>query len=458
MHLPKNLLRRVSVFGAAFIIGLILMVPSYFAVLWYTSPREDVQPSSWEQFAVAASGVRVPPTYVYEEQGIIQYKYNTQWYSFAKENHNASGYRPVYVNDLRAKMSRAAVVLLAAAGPVFAASVNPQMGSLKSSKVRRSLVAQGPSPVKPAGKLLPQQFCRRPAERPAAAPGEGAGEGTAAKGSPQAIYKVSSDAAFTGPAGYIEPKKNVDFIAQCLQHPELLDQTGAKIPSGIMLYGPPGADSTIRSLFNASSIHAVMCGRRTILPEDIHAARSQDLSRRHVRRAAKSLDREIAAYHEAGHTVILKLLCHESVPKVSIAGTSSKTHGPTIRAGQDTGREPLRIHKLRSRIIAAYGGRAAEEMVFGEAATASKQDVLDASRWIREYLSCSSSGSLLNEKAFAGIPYSEARLNEARDLSLQLYNEAMVFLSKYCAALERVASALMVQETLLEKELDLLLY
>ena len=105
-----------------------------------------------------------------------------------------------------------------------------------------------------------------------------------------------------------------------------------------------------------------------------------------------------------------------------------------------------------------YGGRAAEELVFGKESitTGASQDLKDASRYIRSYLEAGAGSTLLNESSFAGQRIAPDT-KEAKELSLRLYDEARKVLSEHRDILDRVANALMEKETLMEEELEQLL-
>lgn len=253
-------------------------------------------------------------------------------------------------------------------------------------------------------------------------------------------------------AGYAETKKNMEFIVNCLQKPELLRQVGAKIPAGILLYGPPGTgrtlmakaiagsagvnfysanasefvqlwvgqgainvralyqaarenapsivfideldaiggtrtsgqnqeyrqtlnalltemdgigkdsgvltiaatrlaivklyadkrsmspnisleklaretvgmpDSAIATMFNEASIRAVMADQGVMIKEDLDGALTQMMTNGESAKATNQEDLKIAAYHEAGHAVIMRLLAKDPVQKVSIKYTDT---------------------------------------------------------------------------------------------------------------------------------------
>ena len=215
------------------------------------------------------------------------------------------------------------------------------------------------------------------------------------------------------------------------------------------------AGAGIHTVFNEAALHAVMCGRGIILPEDIDSALTQIQTNGVENRSSNEEDRRNSAYHEAGHAVILRLLAGITVPKVSIIGNTSGSAGLTFfTEGEDT---QFTAKYLRNRIVAIYGGRAAEELVFGkdQVTAGAKNDLQVATKWIKEYLQGGLGDSLLDSEVFASMRGCEAE--EARNLSRGLYREAMEFLSQHREQLDRVAAALLEKDTLLENELNSLL-
>lgn len=216
--------------------------------------------------------------------------------------------------------------------------------------------------------------------------------------------------------------------------------------------------SEINTLFNEASLRAVQNNRGIVLAEDVDEALTQMLTNGESLKATNKKDLEIAAYHEAGHTVILKLLAHRSVPKVTIIGSTAGYVGLT-RQSEEEERKLMPVQQIRALIVAAYGGRAAEELIFGRDAvtTGARQDIQHASSLIREYLQHGAGSTLLDMEAFSGRQGVLDNAAEAKALSSELYAQAVSFLTEHRGALERVAMALLEKDTLMEDELSQLL-
>lgn len=218
--------------------------------------------------------------------------------------------------------------------------------------------------------------------------------------------------------------------------------------------------SAIATVFNEASLRAVMADRGIITAEDIDGALTQILTNGENSKNKNRKDLEIVAYHEAGHAIIVRKLCNEVVPKVTVMGNTTGMAGLTF-ISNDEERLMTSMQQIRNKIIAAYGGRAAEEIVFGKenVSTGAQQDIQVASQYIRSYMQFGgTNGSLLDEAAFSGQKGASAReISEAHELSKELYQEAVQFLTDNKDTLERVAQALLERETLFEDDLNELL-
>lgn len=216
--------------------------------------------------------------------------------------------------------------------------------------------------------------------------------------------------------------------------------------------------SWIATLFNEASIRAVMANRGIILQEDMDSAMMQMITDGEEAKTINQKDRQIAAYHEAGHAIILRLLAKEKVPKVTIVGSSSGSLGITLHSDEE-GRQTPSLSKIRKLIVAVYGGRAAEELVFGkeEITTGAKGDISTASEWIREYMKYGAGETLLDLEAFTGQFGNYDQVREAKELSMECYQEALSFLGSHRDTLEKVAQALLDKDSLTEEDLEKLL-
>jgi len=179
-------------------------------------------------------------------------------------------------------------------------------------------------------------------------------------------------------------------------------------------------------------------------------------------------ERQLTAYHEAGHAVVARFLeRHDPVHKITIVGRG--------RAGGYTRFLPAedRNYQTRSQfeasIASALGGHAAETLVFGEMSTGASNDLEHATalaqRMVTEYgmsarLGAMTLGSTEERAGYRGgaRSYSEhtAQLvdREVRRLVDEAYARARQVIVEQRAALDRLAHALLKWETLQGAELE----
>ena len=94
-------------------------------------------------------------------------------------------------------------------------------------------------------------------------------------------------------------------------------------------------------------------------------------------------EKKVVAYHEIGHALVAARQSHSApVQKITIIPRTSGALGYTMQV--DTGDKYLLTKKELENKIATYtGGRAAEELVFGEITTGASNDIEQATKLAR---------------------------------------------------------------------------
>jgi cell division protease FtsH len=149
--------------------------------------------------------------------------------------------------------------------------------------------------------------------------------------------------------------------------------------------GFSGAD--LANLLNEAAILAARRNKKSIgLPELEEAVDRVMAGPARTSRVVAPRDREIVAYHEAGHAVVAKYLRNlDPLHKVTIV--------PRGMAGGYTRLLPVEDRYYHSRteleetIAFTLGGRAAEEIVFAEISTGASNDIQEATRLARYMVS-----------------------------------------------------------------------
>ena len=230
-----------------------------------------------------------------------------------------------------------------------------------------------------------------------------------------------------------------------------------------------GAD--IENLVNEAAILAARRNRRSItmadLQESIERIGMGGPERRSRLLAPK--EREITAYHEAGHAIVVHLAKHaDPLRKVTIVPRGDAL-GLTLYVPEADRHLYPRSYFL-DRIAVALGGRVAEELVFGDITNGAGSDIQKVTQMARSMVTrfgmSDKMGPLQfgrqNENVFLGREISEQRDyseevaeqvdEEVRRIVHEAYERVREMLSAHRAQLEAVAQALLERETLLAEE------
>ncbi|MBZ9636568.1 ATP-dependent metallopeptidase FtsH/Yme1/Tma family protein [Clostridium sp. FP1] len=173
----------------------------------------------------------------------------------------------------------------------------------------------------------------------------------------------------------------------------------------------------------------------------------------------KAEDRKITAFHEAGHALIsLKMLPKDKVSKVTIIPTTKGAGGYTLSIPEDK----LYQNKehLKKRIMVLLGGRAAEEIIFGQdsVTTGACNDLQRSTQlvtnMVTEYGMGEALGLLTMDKlSDSGLTNQEAVFSECKNLISELYEEVKNILRDGKESLEAVTDLLIQNETIYYEDL-----
>ncbi len=178
-------------------------------------------------------------------------------------------------------------------------------------------------------------------------------------------------------------------------------------------------------------------------------------------------EKDIVAYHESGHAIVTAALDETStdeVHKVSIVSRGIGALGYTLQVPLED-RYLMTKTELYTKICGLLGGRAAEEIIFGDISTGASNDlqrVTDLARRIVINFGMSErlgnvnygegGGSFLGESGFRGRSYSEETAvgidQEVHGLIAHLYQETLRILRENRSILEEMADYLKEEEVL----------
>jgi len=230
-----------------------------------------------------------------------------------------------------------------------------------------------------------------------------------------------------------------------------------------MTPGMVGAD--LANLVNEAAILAVRRKKRQVDMSDFEEAVERVMAGLEKKnRLINKSEREIVAYHELGHaTVALSLPGTDPVQKISIIPRGIAALGYTMQVPTED-RFLMKRTELLNKIAVLLGGRAAEEIVFGDISTGAHNDLSKASdiarSMVKEYGMSAKVGQvylagekrpLYLETGFRGQEeYSEATAQlidaEVREIVEQQYLKALEILKKWRPVLDRAAKLLLEKE------------
>lgn len=165
-------------------------------------------------------------------------------------------------------------------------------------------------------------------------------------------------------------------------------------------------------------------------------------------------EKEIVAFHEAGHALVCKILGIDIVQKISIV-PRGKALGYVLKFPEEE-RYLLSKTQLLHRIAGLLAGRAAEEFVFKEITTGAKDD-LDKSTNIAREIVCSYGMSTLGTMA---LDENYMRYNsdvirlEIKKITDEAYVEALRLIRENRSILYAIAELLLKKEVVDSDELD----
>ena len=225
------------------------------------------------------------------------------------------------------------------------------------------------------------------------------------------------------------------------------------------------AGAGLESLLNEATLLAVNNGKQFVSQAEIDRAffkvvMEGDIRDGQDKRGSKEL--ELVAWHEAGHTLITKLLTNDEVTKVTILSSTSGAGGVTFHNPKEG--EFYSKQDLKNRIAICYGGRAAEEILFGNhehVTVGASSDIQSASKAIKDYIMKYGMSDKFGMLDISAFDYQSMSNDDIIDEAAQLANEVYAYTLKTLEdnkdALERVAKALLEKETLLDDEVNRLI-
>jgi cell division protease FtsH len=241
--------------------------------------------------------------------------------------------------------------------------------------------------------------------------------------------------------------------------------------------GTPGmAGADLANLVNEAALLAVRRGHDRIFMIDFEDAKDKVmLGAERKSLVMKEDERRLTAYHEAGHTICgMKTPGNDPLHKVTIV-PRGRALGIAFVLPEDD-RVSITRMQLEANLVRMYGGRAAEELVFGRdhVTTGAASDIQQATGLARRYVTqwglSDAIGPILvgdnEQELFLGREIQHRREvsertaqivdTEVKRIIEQAYERAKLVLQENMELLHTVAKALLDRETLTRDDVDIL--
>ena len=149
-----------------------------------------------------------------------------------------------------------------------------------------------------------------------------------------------------------------------------------------MASGASGAE--LANIINEAALRAVRNNRTVVNESDLEESIETVIAGYQKKNAVLSdSEKKVVAYHEIGHALVAAMQSHSApVQKITIIPRTSGALGYTMQFDQGD-KYLLTKQELENKIATFTGGRAAEELVFGEITTGASNDIEQATKLAR---------------------------------------------------------------------------
>ncbi len=231
--------------------------------------------------------------------------------------------------------------------------------------------------------------------------------------------------------------------------------------------GTPGfTGADLANLINEAAINASKTDQKEVILADFEEARDKiTLGKKMKTIILTEKDREVTAYHEAGHTLVNLLLPETTDPlhKVTII-PRAEALGVTYSL-PERDKHTVSKDEMEAKIMVALGGRAAEELVFNRLESGAYSDFIQATNIVRTMVCAYGMSPVLGPIVYRQEPgektYSEDTARkideEMRSIMDRCYQEVKKLLTDHKEKLEKLAITLLDKETLYAGEIYKLL-
>ncbi|RPH48816.1 MAG: ATP-dependent metallopeptidase FtsH/Yme1/Tma family protein [Desulfobacteraceae bacterium] len=240
----------------------------------------------------------------------------------------------------------------------------------------------------------------------------------------------------------------------------------------ILAKGTPGfSGADLENLVNEAALYAAKRNKEKVEMIDFEDAKDKvymGLERKS--KVIKDEDKKTTAYHEGGHALVARFLPDtDPINKITII-PRGRAAGATWFLPEE--RDFKYKDQLESQLAIAFGGRAAEEIVFSRISTGASNDIKQATDLAQQMVRSWGMSDLLGplsyakneEQIFLGREISQHRDyseetarkidDEVNTLIKKSYGKARQILNENLDVLHKLAELLLEKETVMGKELD----
>jgi len=231
--------------------------------------------------------------------------------------------------------------------------------------------------------------------------------------------------------------------------------------------GFSGAD--LENMLNEAAIGAARENNTKITNKDLDNASLKVQLGAEKKRTQTDEDKSLTAYHEAGHAIVNYVEKLDPVSKISIISRGSALGFTLIPPQKDV------VHQTKSNLIKrmamAMGGRAAEDLIFGDITTGASSDISHTTNiarkmvveWGMSSLGPINFGPQIDMNDWGKAYMEPAKISdkmqglvdkEIKKFVTEAFEEAKNVLEKNKDKLEKVAKALMEKESLDQEEFE----
>lgn len=246
-------------------------------------------------------------------------------------------------------------------------------------------------------------------------------------------------------------------------------KTAKDVKAHILSEMTPGfAGADIANVCNEAALVAARRNKQSVDMDDFNHALDRVIGGLEKKNKFISpKEKQIIAFHEAGHAVCGWFLEHASpLVKVTIVPRGLGTLGYAQYLPKEE--HITRTEQLLDRMCMTFGGRAAEQIVFGKISTGAQSDLDQVTKMAYSMVSVFGMNEKVGQVSFYGMqndaflrPYSEETASmiddEVRELVNRQYERAQVLLQERRKELEILANALLEKEVLVKSDVERLL-